>query len=72
MTGDDDVQVIPPLEAFWAGARTADPSRLWFRGYQGKGRDRPLAGPVDEVPTRASVDWVGSEWAAGRVQGPPR
>ena len=42
------------------------------RAYQGEGRDRLLAGRVEELLTRESVGWVGSEQAAGRVPGAPR
>ena len=72
VTGDDDVQVIPPLGACWAGARAAGWPWLWFGGYRGVGRDRLLAGRVGELLTRERVGWVGSEQAAGRVPGVPR
>jgi hypothetical protein len=69
VTGDDDAQVIPPLEAFWAGARAAGRPRLWFRDYRGEDRCRLLAGRAGEFLTWESTARVGSEQAAGLVPG---
>lgn len=58
-----------PAEAF---EREVTCIRRGPGGYHGEGRDRMLAGRVEELLSREGADWVGSEQAAGRMLGVPR